>query len=176
METNLVTKVNNVDILVSNDVDKLVPIKPICEALGIDPKVQRNKIQEHPLLASTGVLTTSVAGDGKAREMYCLPFEFVLGWLCTINPMNVAEKAREAVIMYQKECYHALYMYFAAKSQFVEQKQLEIDKQLEILENAKQNFKLAKGTLTEAEAKLKKLRSLTMDDYDTERRQLKFDF
>ena len=118
-----IAKVNNVAIMASNDAMKLVPIKPICEALGIDDRSQRQKIQSHPILASTGVLSTLVASDGKAREMYCIPFEFVFGWLFTINPANVKEKSRESLIKYQQECYHVLYEYFASYASFVNQKQ-----------------------------------------------------
>lgn len=118
METKIITRVNNVDI-VATSFEQLVPIRPICDALGIDAKVQRQKIQEDEDLSSTGVLSTSVGADGKEREMLCLPIRYIFGWLFTINPKNV---------------------------------------------------------MSDAEAKLKKLRSLTMDDYDVERRQLKFDF
>lgn len=45
-----------------------------------------------------------------------------------------------------------------------------------MVDEAKEAFRTAKDVLSDAEAKLKKLRSLTMDDYDMERRQLKFNF
>lgn len=35
METKIITRVNNVDIVSTSD-EQLVPIHPICEALGID--------------------------------------------------------------------------------------------------------------------------------------------
>lgn len=96
-----IAKVNNVAIMAGNDPKRLVPIKPICEALGIDDRSQRQKIQSHPIHGSTGVLSTLVASDGKAREMYCIPFEFVFGWLFTINPANVKEESKESLIKYQ---------------------------------------------------------------------------
>ena len=77
---------------------------------------------------------------------------------------------------YQTECYNALYRYFTARAQFVEQKQIEIDRQLSIVDDAKEHFRNAKNRLSDAETKLKQLRSLTMDDYDIESRQLKLDF
>ena len=43
METKTIAKVNNVDIVSTND-EQMVAIKPICEALGIDYKVQWQKI------------------------------------------------------------------------------------------------------------------------------------
>lgn len=43
----------------------LVPIKPICTALGIDDKAQRAKIQEDEYLAPVGVLSTSTGADNR---------------------------------------------------------------------------------------------------------------
>ena len=176
MTTNLVARVNNVDIVSTSDERKLVPIKPICEALGIAWEPQRKKIQEHYLLSSTAMLSMVVAADGKEREMFCLPMGYIFGWLLTINPANVSEENRENLAAYQTECYNALYRYFTARAQFVEQKQIEIDRQLSIVDDAKEHFRNAKNRLSDAETKLKQLRSLTMDDYDIESRQLKFDF
>lgn len=65
-----IAKVNNVTIMAGNDPNRMVPIKPICDALGIDAKAQRNRIDRDEILGSTGVIMTSVAADGKEREMY----------------------------------------------------------------------------------------------------------
>lgn len=176
MTTKTIVRVNNVDIVATSDEQRMVPIKPICEALGIDRKRQQDKIKEHSILSSVGGLKPLTGSDGKEYEMFCLPMKYIFGWLFTINPANVNEEARENLIRYQKECYDALYNHFTARTEFVEQKQKEIDRQLTIVEEAKEHFKSAKKVLTDAEAKLKKLRTLTLDDYDMERRQLKFDF
>lgn len=80
MTTSIIARVNNVDIMSISD-ERLVPIKPICEALGIDSEAQRQKIQSHYLLAPTALLCTMVGADGKQREMFCLPMEYIFGWL-----------------------------------------------------------------------------------------------
>ncbi|MDR0865338.1 MAG: phage antirepressor N-terminal domain-containing protein [Candidatus Symbiothrix sp.] len=86
------------------------------------------------------------------------------------------EEAREAVRRYRMECYRALYKHFTSHADFVEKKQLEIDHQLEIVKEAKQNFKGAKNVLERAETTLQQLRKLTIADYDAERRQLVIPF
>lgn len=114
MPQTLISKINGVEIVtVDRDGEIFVPIKPVCDAIGIDDRAQRDKIQSDDILASTGVLSTSVAADGKEREMYCLPLKYVYGWLFTINPKNVAPEAREAVTRYRRECYDVLYDHFA---------------------------------------------------------------
>ena len=92
METRVIARINNVDIVSTSD-EQLVPIRPICEALGIAYPTQFQKIQEDEDLSSTITLRVTVGADGKQREMACLPVEFVFGWLFTINPKNVKPEA-----------------------------------------------------------------------------------
>ena len=174
-QTKTIVRVNNVDIIATSD-EQLIAIRPICEALGIDRKRQQDKIKEHPILSAVGGLKPLTGADGKQYEMFCLPLEYVFGWLFTINPTNVNEDAREALIRYQHECYDALFRHFSARALFVEEKQKEIDRQLTVVDDAKERFRNAKNVLADAETRLKKLRALTLEDYDLERRQLKFDF
>ena len=102
METKIIARVNNVDIVSTSD-EQMVPIRPICEALGIAYERQTTKIKEHPILSSTVTLRVMVAADGKQREMLCLPLEFIFGWLFTINPANVNEDAKPTLIKYKHD-------------------------------------------------------------------------
>ena len=169
MNTEMMTiaTVNQVAILATSN-DELIPIRPICDALGIDSKSQRDKIQSRELFSKVAVLSPSSGADGKEYEMLCLPTGYALGWLCTINPANVKEEARAALMMYQKECFLVLYEHFVAKTRFLEEK--------EVVDTLKSEYSSVKSQLSEAENRLKKLRSMTMDDYDMERKQLKINF
>ena len=73
LNTREIAKVNNVAIMAGNDPKQLVPIKPICDVLGIDAKAQRNRIDRDEILSSTGVIMTSVAADGKERKKPAKP-------------------------------------------------------------------------------------------------------
>ena len=90
----------------------LVPIKPICTALGIDDKAQRAKILEDKYLAPTVVIVTTVEADGCTRAMFCLTLFSIPGWICPINPENVAPEAKEKVRILKRECYTVLYSHF----------------------------------------------------------------
>lgn len=117
MDTTIVT-INDIDIVANQTESQIfVPIKPICDALGINYTTQIEKIKSHPILSSSVPLLGTIAADGKQREMSCLPLELIFGWLFSINPNNVNEQARETMIKYQFECYHALYNYFFEKSE-----------------------------------------------------------
>lgn len=171
-----IAKVNNVAIMAGNDAMKLVPIKPICEALGIDDRSQRQKIQSHPILASTGVLSTLVASDGKTREMYCIPFEYVFGWLFTINPANVKEESREGLIKYQQECYHALYEYFSSYASFVNQKQKRQAEDWARYQVIQKEFHEAKAKLAQAKKMMNKTVEYSFEEWNANNRQLVIEF
>ena len=113
MENQIIAKINGSEILaVEQDGEYFVPIKPICQALGIADRPQREKIQQDEILSSVGMLSTSTGADGKTYEMFVLPLKYVYGWLFTINPKNVSPDAKEAVTRYRRECYEVLYNHF----------------------------------------------------------------
>lgn len=157
METKTIVRVNNVDITATSD-ERLIAIRPICEALGIDYSRQVKKIKDDPDLASTVGVTPTVAADGKQRDMLCLPVEFIFGWLFTINPDNVNEEAREAVRRYRMECYRALYRHFTgSQKRQLEQNRAEIAL-LEELADLNQQQQVLKQTIADKRRKLEKLR------------------
>lgn len=164
----LISKINGVDIVtVDRDGEIFVPIKPICEAIGIDVESQRDKIQADEILSSTAVFSTAVAADGKDREMYCLPLRYIYGWLFTINPKNVAPAAREAVVRYRRECYDVLYEHFTGSMQrTIAFNNAEIAL-LEQINSAASREKEAKADRKKAEDTLDKLRSERLNPQPT---------
>lgn len=157
METRVIARVNNVDIVSTSD-EQLIPIRPICEALGVAYERQSTKLKEHPILSSTVTLRVMVAADGKNREMLCLPIQYVFGWLFTINPANVSEEARDALIAYQTECYDALYRhFFGAQKRQIEHNLVEIAL-LEQLSEYTQQREAANNGIRDTRRKLEKLR------------------
>lgn len=147
--------------------DILVPIKPICEAIGIEFSAQRTKVMNDDFLKSVVSLSDTTGADGKQYEMFSLPLKFVYGWLFTINPKNVAPEAKEAVSRYRMQCYEALYNHFFARST----KQLEANKaeikELELITDLLTQEKEIKGQLREARTRLSKIRSARLDDQPT---------
>jgi len=164
--------VNGQQISVIQNGQKLVPIKPICDALDIDMESQRKRINEDPILSSTTVLSTAVAADGKNREMQCLPLKYVFGWLFRIDSRNVKEEARETVINYQMACYDLLYDYFAGYAEFVEVKQKYVEQLLEKLDGARKQFHSAKEYMGGVQSELNEVRKWTFDSYKLDSAQL----
>ena len=49
METKTIARINDVNIVVVNNEEQLIPIKPICEALGVNYTTQIEKLKFHPI-------------------------------------------------------------------------------------------------------------------------------
>lgn len=84
-----------------------VPVRPICDFLGVAWPAQRNRILRDPVL-STKMEPVLVTTAGGPQEMQCLPLDYLNGWLFGINASRVKEEVRERLIRYQEECYQVL--------------------------------------------------------------------
>lgn len=118
MKTEIV-KVNDIQIECpyhKENKQHYVAVKPICQALGIDDKSQRNRIQTDEILSSVGVVLTSTGSDGKQYDMFCIPVKFVFGWIFSIQDERINEAAKPTFLKYKLECYNALYDYFTGSS------------------------------------------------------------
>ncbi len=88
-----------------------VALRPVCEALGLDVRSQRHRLQRQSWAVE--VMMTSVAADGKAREMTFIDRRTFTMWLATIDTSRVKnERTRELVRTYQCEAADALDQYF----------------------------------------------------------------
>lgn len=169
MDKQVITTVNGIQIVAVTDesFNTLVPIKPICDAIGVAFERQFSKLKEHEILAPTVTLRVMVAADGKQREMVCLPLEFVYGWIFTINTKNVSKEAHDSVLRYQLECYQALYTHFAGSlRRRVEENEAEI-KALQAVNEAIKGVKAAKAAQKEAEEHLDAIRKARLDTTPT---------
>lgn len=144
MTQTTIATINNVNI-VADTAEQLIPIRPICQALGVDSKAQRRRIYDDSILSFYGVTMTSQASDGRNCEMLCLPVRFVFGWLFSIDDKLVSESARENVVRYKLECYNALYDYFSGvQKRQIEQNNMEIRLLEEVAELVQQQSVLKK--------------------------------
>lgn len=172
-----VTKINNVPITaIDEHGKKLIPVKPICEALGIDYSRQLKRLKDDEDLSSVMGLKPTTGADGKTYEMQCIPLEFIFGWLFTINPQNLAPEAQQAVRQYRMQCYRALFEYYTEPQTFLAQKQEQMELFVETYQEKQANFRNAKKEMDEAKKSLNKVMALTIDDWRANNRQLTIDF
>lgn len=92
-----------------------VPLRPICDYLGLDWASQYKRVRRDPVLseATNSVVVTTTEFDPssnrpRAGAMVCLPLKYLNGWLFGVNANRVKDDLRERLIRYQRECYDAL--------------------------------------------------------------------
>ena len=84
-----------------------VPLRPLCDYLGITYTGQRERIERDPVLSSK-LASVIIDTAGGPQEMQCLLLDYLNGWLFGINANRINPKNRERVIRYQEECYVVL--------------------------------------------------------------------
>jgi hypothetical protein len=105
--------------VLSEDGTVYVPIRPICDALGVAWDSQRRRIYRDPILTegvkSVTVTVTDIDPSSRrphSSEMIALPLDYLNGWLFGMNADRVKSEIRERVLRYQRECYRVLFQAF----------------------------------------------------------------
>lgn len=85
-----------------------VPIRLICDFLGVTWSPQRRRILRDPVLSKRLKGVTVTVTPGGRQEMMCLPLDYLNGFLFGLNADRVNPAIRDRVIRYQEECYQIL--------------------------------------------------------------------
>lgn len=91
-----------------------IPLRPICEYLGLDWSAQTRRIRRDPVLSkwATFVAITATnpeeAQKGGNPNMLCLPLDYLNGFLFGVSASRVKADLQERVILYQERCYKVL--------------------------------------------------------------------
>lgn len=92
-----------------------IEMRSIVENIGLDWGAQLKRIKRNNILNSTMVIMTTVAKDGKNREIICLPLGYLNGWLFGIDTNRVKPEIKGKLEQYQLECFDVLYNHFMPK-------------------------------------------------------------
>jgi hypothetical protein len=88
-----------------------VPLRPICEALGVDWTAQYRRLKRDEILSRLqGVAVMATPGGNQA--MIALPLQYLNGWLFGISDSRVKPEIRERLLQYKLDCYNVLYEAF----------------------------------------------------------------
>ncbi len=95
----------------------LVPLRPICDAMGLSWPGQRERALRNPVLAEAlqGVRVTRTPSGGPGggpQTTLSLPLDMLPGWLFGINAERVKPELREKILRYQRECFRVLWNAF----------------------------------------------------------------
>lgn len=82
-----------------------VPVRPICDLLGVDWSGQRQRLMRDPVLSglimSVGVTPTDIAAGSRrprASDLLALPLDYISGFLFGINADRVKPDIRDRLI------------------------------------------------------------------------------
>lgn len=165
MSKQKISIINGVEIYaeVNENGNVFIPVKPLCQAIGIDHAAQVQRIKRHRKLSSTVVVITTVADDGKQREMICLPLQYIYGWLFSIDLSMVTKESLPNVEKYQDECYDILYRHFAGSlKRQLDANAAEIEA-LQAVNDAISRERQAKADRRKAEEHLARVRASRLD-------------
>jgi hypothetical protein len=98
-------------VQIGSDEKVYVPIRPICDFLGVSWTGQRRRINRDAVLSGE-VRSVNVTFTEPARtrqiSMLCLPLDFVSGFLFGINPDRTKPEIKDKLVRYQRECFAVL--------------------------------------------------------------------
>lgn len=113
---------------------KVVPLKPISDALGLEWVRQHKRSGEAGRAQRLGTCTVPMYYAGQTREMVCIRLDRVVAWLFSINPEAVRGqgnvKAAEFLEQKQAEWDTVLHDYEAAQGMFGKELQAEARKRV----------------------------------------------
>jgi hypothetical protein len=84
-----------------------VPIRPICDYLGLSWAGQRQRIHRDEILAEVSSECV-IHSQGQRRTMLCLPLDYLNGWMFGVNASRVKPEIKANLLRYQRECYRVL--------------------------------------------------------------------
>lgn len=173
MSTQLISTINNqrIEIVIDENGQKFVPIKPICEALGINYTSQLEKLETDDLVDSVIPLRGTTGADGKQYQMKCLPLEFTFGWVFSISLKNVKEEAKDGLRKYKRICHKALFDYFTEHATYIEEKERKLNEYVDKEIEARNHFKNAEKLLREIRTERDVFRKTTFNDWKANKNQ-----
>jgi hypothetical protein len=99
-------------VRVGGEAQVYVPIRPICDYLGLAWSGQFERIKRDEVLADAIRSVRLTRTERGEREVICLPLELLPGFLFGVNAARVKAELREKIIRYRRECYRRLWDVF----------------------------------------------------------------
>ena len=88
-----------------------VPVRPICEFLGVSWTGQLRRINRDAVLTEeVRSVNVTFTEPNRTRQiaMHCLPLDYISGFLFGINPERTKPEIKDKLIRYQRECFKVL--------------------------------------------------------------------
>jgi hypothetical protein len=86
-----------------------VPVRPICQYLGLSWAGQRERIMRDDVLAESIRSIRVTRTERGERDVLCLPLDFLPGWMFGVSTNRVKPELQERITLYKRECYRRLW-------------------------------------------------------------------
>jgi hypothetical protein len=101
-----------IPVALAPDGNFYVAVRPITEALGLNPTGQRNRINREPFLAEGTQTLRMLGADSRQRAMFCLRIDLLNAWLFGIDTSRVRDDLQDKITRYKRECAQVLWRHF----------------------------------------------------------------
>ncbi len=93
-----------------------VPVRTICQALGLDVDNQSARLRDHDVLAQ-GLRIVRVRSGDRLRSLVAILHKYIPFWLATISPNQVNADSRPKLMRYQIELVDLLAVLYSGETQ-----------------------------------------------------------
>lgn len=91
-----------------------IPVRAACQALGLDPRYQLQRLREHDVLV-TGLREVRMPQGGKLQIVVAILSRYIPFWLATVTPAQVDAAMRPKLVRYQTELVDVLNRLYGAE-------------------------------------------------------------
>ena len=98
-------------VRIEGDEKVYVPVRPICEFLGVSWSGQLRRLNRDAVLSEEiRSVNVTFTEPNRTRQiaMNCLPLDYISGFLFGINPERTKPEIKDKLIRYQRECFKVL--------------------------------------------------------------------
>ena len=89
-----------------------IPLRPICEHLGLTWPGQWERVKKDAVLAEAVRSVRVTLTERGARSVLCLPLDLLPGWLFGIQATRVKPELQDKITRYRRECFRVLWQAF----------------------------------------------------------------
>ncbi|NNJ11060.1 hypothetical protein EKD04_012020 [Chloroflexales bacterium ZM16-3] len=79
-----------------------LPVRAACQALGLDPRYQLQRLREHDVLVA-GLREVRMPQGGKLQVVVAILSRYIPFWLATVTPGQVSGEMRPKLVRYQTD-------------------------------------------------------------------------
>jgi hypothetical protein len=93
------------ELYITDDLQPYLPVRKMCETLGLDPSGQLQRIKRDEVLDEASALLSpkGTEGWGGSRQLSCLQLRRLPYWLGTVDTDRVKPEHRDKVIAFKRE-------------------------------------------------------------------------